>query len=57
MRLTLNGEIMEKSNRGTIMELLNELKATAMKHAVIAGRLTYKAAGFLKNSMPLQAVP
>ncbi len=26
MRLTVNGEIMEKTNAGTIMELLNELQ-------------------------------
>jgi sulfur carrier protein len=26
MRLTVNGEIMEKTNAGTIMELLNELR-------------------------------
>jgi len=34
MRLTVNGEIIEKSNAGTVMELLDELQIEPLQVAV-----------------------
>jgi len=46
MRLTVNGEIIEKSNAGTVMELLDELQIEPFQVAVEVNLLIIRKADY-----------